>query len=216
MPSHKSLFAMQGSALTGSDLIMTKDVIELRIPADEAGTLYHLTDRLFRAQTVDDVYNAALEAITGALGCAKASILLFDNSGVMRFVASRGLSFDYISKLEGHTPWKLGERNAEAIFVTDIDETNEPDWIKATIKEAGIRALGFIPLVSNSGVIGKFMTYYETRQSFTRPQIDLAVTIARQVGFSIERSRSECARENAEHELRESEERFGLMSEHAL
>lgn len=183
--------------------------------ADEAGTLYRLTDRLFRARSADDVYNGALDAITESLGCARASILLFDDSGVMRFVASRGLTPNYLKKLEGHTPWKPGEQNAEPIFVSDIEETDEANWVKATIRQEGITALGFIPLVSQGGVIGKFMTYYEMRRSFTRPEIDLAVTIARQVGFSVERSRSERARETAEHELRESEERFRLMSEHA-
>jgi PAS domain S-box-containing protein len=69
--------------------------------------------------------------------------------------------------------------------------------------------------VAQGRAIGKFMTYYETPRSFAAHEIELAVTIARQVGFSIERARSERARLAAEHELRESEERFRLMSEHA-
>lgn len=183
--------------------------------ADEASTLYRLTDRLYRAQSADDVYNAALDAIVEGLGCGKASILLFDETGVIRFVASRGLSEEYRARLEGHTPWKRGERDAEPIFVSDIDDATEADWVKAAVKSEGIRALGFIPLVANGGVIGKFMTYYEAPRTFPEQEIDLAVTIARQLGFSLERSRSEAAREAAEHELRESEERFRLMSEHA-
>ncbi len=71
--------------------------------ANEAVTLFRLTDRLYRAQSADDVYNAALDAITGTLGCARASILLFDAAGVMQFVATRGLSEDYRKKLAGHT-----------------------------------------------------------------------------------------------------------------
>jgi len=183
--------------------------------ANEAATLYRLTDRLYRAQSAKDVYDAALDAITGTLGCARASILLFDNDGVMRFVATRGLSEHYRKKLEGHTPWQAGHRDPQPIFVSDIDDTDEADWVKATIKSEGIRALGFIPLVAQGRAIGKFMTYYDAPRTFPERETELAVTIARQVGFSIERARSERAREEAEHELRESEERFRLMSEHA-
>ena len=59
------------------------------------------------------------------------------------------------------------------------------------------------------------MTYYEARRDFTEHEVNLAVTIARQVGFSLERQRMERARQSAVEELRESEERFRLMSEHA-
>jgi PAS domain S-box-containing protein len=183
--------------------------------ATEAATLYRLTDRLYRAQSADDVYNAALDAITGTLGCARASVLLFDEAGVMRFVATRGLSDHYRKTLEGHSPWKVGHPDPEPIFVSDIDKTDEAEWVKTTIKNEGIRAAGFVPLVAQGRAIGKFMTYYETPRSFADHEIELAVTIARQVGFSIERARSERARLAAEHELRESEERFRLMSEHA-
>jgi PAS domain S-box-containing protein len=181
----------------------------------EAAALFRLTDRLYRAVTDHDVHEAALDAIVDTLDCRRASILLFDEAGVMQFVAARGLSEEYRRKLAGHTPWKPGHRDPQPIFVSDIDDTDEPGWIKQVIKEENIRALAFIPLVARGVAIGKFMTYYEAPRSFSRHESDLAVMIARQVGFSIERSRSEKARRAIEHELRESEERFRLMSEHA-
>ena len=61
----------------------------------EQTALYEFTDRLFRAGSAEDVYQAALDAIVRALGCERASILLFDNTGVMKFVAWRGLSDGY-------------------------------------------------------------------------------------------------------------------------
>ncbi len=62
------------------------------------------TDRLHRAQTSEQVLDASLDVIEVALGCERASILLFDNEGVMRFVAWRGLSDEYRAAAEGHTP----------------------------------------------------------------------------------------------------------------
>ncbi len=181
----------------------------------EATALFRLTDRLYRARTDQDVHEAALDAIVETLGCQRASILLFDEAGVMQFVAARGLSDEYRRKLAGHTPWKPGHPDPHPIFVSDIEGTDEPDWIKKVIKDENIRALAFIPLVAGGVAVGKFMTYYELPRNFSGHESDLAVMIARQVGFSIERARSEKARRAAEQELRESEERFRLMSEHA-
>lgn len=182
---------------------------------NDLAALYRLTDRLYRARSQHDVYEAALDAILGTLSCTRASILLFDEAGVMQFVAWRGLSEHYRTTLRGHSPWKPGERDPQPIFVSDIDDTGEADWIKQTIRDEGICALGFIPLVADGEVVGKFMTYYPERRSFAPPEIDLAVTIARQVGFSLERARADARRRAAEQDLRESEQRFRLMSENA-
>ena len=182
---------------------------------DELTALYQLTDRLYRAQSLGDVYEAALKALLGTLACSRASILLFDDAGVMRFVAWRGLSENYRNAVEGHSPWALGTRDPEPILVPDMERTNEPEWLKAVIKREGIRSLSFVPLVSRGAVIGKFMTYYDIPHAFDEREVELAVTIARQVGFSLERARAEQARQLAEEELRRSEERFRLMCEHA-
>jgi PAS domain S-box-containing protein len=182
---------------------------------DELASLYRLTDALYRARSSSDVYDAALDAILDTLGCGRASILLFDEAGVMRFVAWRGLSNEYVKAVEGHSPWKLGQRDPQPIFVEDIDKSDESEAIKAVIRGEGIRALAFIPLVAQGVVVGKFMTYYRTLHVFDDHEIDLAVTIARQVGFSIERARADQARQRAEEELRTSKERFRLMSEDA-
>ena len=183
--------------------------------ADELAVLYRLTDRLYRARTQADVFDAALDAITDALGCRRASILLFDGDGVMRFQAWRGLSDGYRKAVDGHTPWRPGDRDPDPIFVPDILATDEPDWLKKTIEQEGIRGLGFIPLVCQGEVIGKFMTYYARPHVFGHRESELAVTIARQIGFSLERARAEEARRAAEDERRVSEERFRLMSEDA-
>ncbi len=182
---------------------------------DELAALYRLTDALYRARSSSDVYEAALDAILTTLGTGRASILLFDKAGVMRFVAWRGLSVEYVKAVEGHSPWTTAELDPPPIFLEDADLADEPAPMKAAIKREGIRGLASMPLVAQGVVIGKFMTYYRTPHIFAPHETDLAIAIARQVGFSIERIRAENARQLAEEELRTSEERFRLMSEHA-
>jgi len=184
-------------------------------PASDLSALYRLTDRLYRAQADDEIFEAALDAILGTLACGAASILLFDDAGVMRFRAWRGISDDYRAAVDGHSPWKRGDREAEPIFVVDIEDTAEPDWLKRRIVGEGIRGLSFIPLMAGGEVVGKFMTYFARPHAADERERELAITIAKQVGFALERRKSEATRRLMEERLRTSEEHFRRMTEDA-
>ena len=57
--------------------------------------LYHLADKVGRARGLNDVCDAAIEAIVEIVGAQRTSDLMFDEHGVMRFKAWRGLSDAY-------------------------------------------------------------------------------------------------------------------------
>jgi PAS domain S-box-containing protein len=159
--------------------------------AREQTVLFRLTDRLYRAKAIAEVYDAALDAICDALGSLRASILRFDSQGVMSFVAWRSLSDEYRKAVNGHSPWTRGEHNAEPIYVEDIRCSGESQQLIDTVLAEGIEALAFIPLVSSRELAGKFMVYYPVPHHFTDRERELALTIARQLGFAIERNRAE-------------------------
>lgn len=182
---------------------------------EELRALYDFTDAVYHARSMEDVYASALDVITKTLGCGRASILLFDAEGRMQFVAWRGLSERYRLRLAGHSPWRAGDMDPPPIFVEDIAETGEPDWIKQEIQAEGIVSLGFVPLTLEGRVIGKFMTYHRSRRQFDEHGQALAVTIARHLGFSIGRARAEASREAALAELRMSEAHFRHMTDQA-
>jgi PAS domain S-box-containing protein len=164
--------------------------------------LHQFTDRLYRADSRQAVYDAAFDAITGALGCERAAVLLFDESGVMRFVAWRNLSDDYRRAVDGHSPWTRDTKDPQSICVEDIKSADLPDALKATVIAEGIGALAFIPLTVKGALVGKFMTYYDAPHVFTAAEINLAITIARQLGFAVERMSAEDARLRAEQAAR--------------
>jgi PAS domain S-box-containing protein len=173
--------------------------ISLRRQAEERqAALYHFTDRLFRAQSAEDIYDAALDAIIRALGCERASILLFDDAGIMRFVAWRGLSDSYRGAVEGHSPWERDAQDAGPIAMSDIASTELDASLRATIEAEGVAAAAFIPLATKGALIGKCMAYYPAPHAFTETDMNVAVTIARQLGFGIERMRAEEERQSAE------------------
>ena len=194
---------------------IARDITERRLAnralaqrAEEQKALYEFTNRLYRADSLGAVYEAALDAIVSALHCSRASILCFDEHGVMRFVAWRGLSERYRRAVEGHSPWSAAEINPEPICLADADAADLSAELKKTVADEGIGALAFVPIVAHGRLAGKFMAYYETPHAFMAGEIDLALNLARQLGFAVERMQAEQARQAAERELRELSERL--------
>jgi PAS domain S-box-containing protein len=182
----------------------------------EQTALYQFTDRLQRTRSLTETYEPALDAIISALQCNRAAILLCDASGTMKFVAARRLSEQYRRAVEGHSPWSPDSENPEPICVKDVAKAALPEPIMRAVLEEGIGALAFIPLLARGRVIGKFMTYYDAPHAFTRNDVDLAATVARQLAFAVDRIRAEEARVAAELALRESEARKSAILESAL
>jgi PAS domain S-box-containing protein len=171
--------------------------------AEENAALYEFTNRLYRAESLSVVYEAALDAIIRALGCERASVLRTDVHGVMRFVAWRGLSAPYRRAVDGHSPWAADDANPQPVCIEDIERADLPDALRAVVRQEGIRALSFIPLMSSAGSLaGKFMTYYAAPHAFSRDEIALSLNVARRLGFAAERMQAEQARQQAERELR--------------
>ena len=150
-----------------------------------------LTQAISATRTVDDIYAAALDALGDALGVARASILLFDPDGVMRFKAWRGISADYRRAVEGHTPWDPACDDPKPIVVPDVREDAAFSPYRETFQREGIRALAFIPLVSQRRLLGKFMLYYDAPTTIEAEQIELVGVLAAQVAFAVERMRAE-------------------------
>ena len=110
---------------------------------DEQAALYQLTDSLFRADSLSGVCDAALDAIHQALGCERASILLFDDADQMKFVAWRGLSDGYRRTVEGHSPWTRDVKEPQPICVSDVETADIAEDLKATVRAEGLAALAF-------------------------------------------------------------------------
>jgi PAS domain S-box-containing protein len=150
-----------------------------------------VTRAISRARHLDGIYNAALDALAECLDVSRASVLLFDPDGVMRFKAYRGLSSDYRAAVQGHSPWTPDSSDPLPLLVPDV--TREPSLqpYLPIIAQERIAAMGFIPLVSLRRVIGKFMLYYDTPHAFTDEEVELASVIAAAVAFAVERARAE-------------------------
>jgi PAS domain S-box-containing protein len=161
-----------------------------------------LTKAISKSRTVEDIYSAALDALSSGLGVDRASILLFDPDGVMRFKAYRGLSDDYRRSVEGHTPWKPDSPDPQPIWVSDVATDSSLAAYLPVFAAERIAALAFIPLLSLDHVIGKFMLYYPAPTQPSSDVLQLAGVIAAQVAFAVERTRTEEQARRSEEHLR--------------
>jgi PAS domain S-box-containing protein len=159
--------------------------------ASHIATCLSLTKAISKSRTVEDIYSAALDALSSGLGVDRASILLFDPDGVMRFKAYRGLSDDYRRAVEGHTPWKPDSPDPQPIWVSDVATDSSLAAFLPLFAAERIAALAFIPLVSLDRVIGKFMLYYPEPTHPSSDVLQLAGVIAAEVAFAVERTRTE-------------------------
>lgn len=178
---------------TGASARVSRPVVplsELVTANRQRDSLYLLSEQLHRANTLVEVFEAAMDAIESALDCDRSSILLFDETGIMRFVASRGLSEGYRESVTGHSPWRVEEIDAVPIAIADVASADLPDILRSTVLGEGIHAAAFIPLVSEGSLIGKFMAYFRAPRAFSKDDLSVSLAIARQLAFSIQRQRT--------------------------
>ena len=116
------------------------------------------------------------------------------------------LSDRYRSATDGHSPWQADETNPEPVVIADA--AGLPDTLRTIVHQEGIGALAFIPVMAGGKLIGKFMAYYDAPREFSGEDVNLALTLARQLGFAVERMQAEHARNVIEGELRELSEKL--------
>jgi PAS domain S-box-containing protein len=167
---------------------------------NEQAALFDFSERLQHVESAQQVYENALDAIVRALDCQRAAVLLLDNAEVMRFVAWRTLSEHYRQAVEGHSPWTRDEANPQPVYFEDIRASDLSEELKETISREGIGAVAFIPIRRDGQLVGKFMAYYDTSHRFSQPELEVALTLARQLGFGLAGLASEHARRMAERD----------------
>jgi PAS domain S-box-containing protein len=184
--------------------------------------LYRLTDEVGRAKSLEEVCEAAVEAIM-ATGAARASVLTFDGAGVMRFCAWKNLSDAYRAAVDGHSPWAPDTLFPRPILIEDVATDPSLGALRDVVLGEGIGALAFIPLASQGRLLGKFMIYYDAPHAFSSMEVQLAEGIAQHVAFGVSRvisdaafedllAREQAARREADSANRSKDEFLAVLS----
>ena len=178
---------------------------ELRRRLKELAAVSRMAERAVLSEDLDAVLEEAVDTLVEAIGVDRASVLLRDDEGVMRFRASRGLSQAYRAAVEGRSPWTGEEEEFQPIAVPDVlSDPSLDDELRRTVAGEGIRALAFVPLVHRRELLGNFMLYQDAPFDFSEGELQLAQTIASTIAGAVERAR-------AEEALRESNRRLDVV-----
>ena len=170
---------------------------ELRQRVRDLDAVYRFADAVADAGTLDGVLESAIETLLAATGADRASVLLADDEGVLRFRAWRGLSDRYRAAAEGHSPWRAGTPDPQPLLVADAAEAGFDAELDETVRAEGIAALAFVPLVHGDRLVGKFMLYHDAPHEWTPGEVLLCRTIASHLA-------SVTIRTQAQEELRAS------------
>jgi signal transduction histidine kinase/PAS domain-containing protein len=161
--------------------------IEAAASAGRAEQLYRFAQSAVTAPDIAAVYEAALDAIEGALGTDRAAILLYDDDGVMRFRAWRHLSDVYRRTVDGHSPWPRDAELPRPILVEDVEKDPALHAFLPLFKQERIASVAFVPLVTRGALIGKFMVYHAIPHAYSTLEVDLASTLANHLASVIDR-----------------------------
>jgi PAS domain S-box-containing protein len=172
--------------------------------------LRRLMHEVAAAPALEAVYQAALACLKRALSVERASILVFDDAGVMRFVAWAGLSPGYRAVVEGHSPWAREDKGARTIGCADVATDPSLAAYRALFAREEIAALAFVPLVFGDALLGKLMLYYPTPHRFSDEELLVAETIAGHLAFAIAHHRDVGGLARAEQRARDHEEHLRL------
>jgi len=163
--------------------------------------LLNLSAAIGRAKESREIYHAAVQEMVQSHSADRAAVRFFDPDDVLRFKESVGLSEEYRAAVEGRAPWRRGAVDARPIVVSDVlqEASLSADW-QVFIKE-GIRAIAFIPLITDGRLIGKFMLYYNAPHEFQPEELRVSRAVASHVARAWER-------QHVEEALRDREQRL--------
>lgn len=181
---------------------------------NEMALLFKLGEAVNRAMTIDEVYQAAIDALQPVPKIGRCAIVTFEGNGEPCIAASHGLSAKFQSELAPI----VGKRRAslEQTLVSDVDREAAMEPYRELCHEESIRALAIFPLVHRDEVLGKFIVYSAEHHPFRNEELRIARAIAGQLAQALARRRAETeaqgARAAAEHASRMKDEFLAVVS----
>lgn len=189
---------------------------------NEIGTLC-AKDGNERDGCLHEILNVAIEIC----GADKGNIQLFDGElGKLRMVAHKGFEEPFLefftSTAAGASACSAAAETHQRVIVEDVLESEifANSSSLATIRDASVRAVQAVPLISSTGnLLGVISTHFEQPHRPSEQELRLMDLLARQTADYLERIRVEAEREqllSREHGLRQTAEEANRLKDEFL
>ncbi|RMD99367.1 MAG: PAS domain S-box protein [Bacteroidetes bacterium] len=143
--------------------------------------------RLNRAQTLQEVYQIAVDGIQAIVQAHRSAILLLGEGGKQSFVAWKNLSEKCRRTVEEHFPLEKLSRDALSNGIFEIPTAKLEPASKAANLQEGIAKLAFIPLAGPSSLLGALIVCFDTPQELGKQEGYLAQVLAQNLAAVITR-----------------------------
>src|SRR5262249_48233266 len=168
---------------TGGEALLPGRIAQLE-------SLAGLDTAVARVADPEGLYRAVLGCLEETLRPARASILLADADGVLRFALPDGLTDGCRTAIEAAPPWPSGVASVEPVVVGKDDAPSAAAW-RVALERDGVRTLGVFPLLPRDRRIRALTLALDETQDFGADELRLAATIGGHVAAAIERHRTD-------------------------
>jgi signal transduction histidine kinase len=193
------LFAQQCTVLLENIRVTERKEAEKHLQV-----LNQLSEAVNRAEAVEQIYEIALSGLERLLQLQRASILIYDDQGILQRKAWRGLSETYRAVSDKQLSQMPDEPEHSPRLINNVAEV-EIGPHKQVLLDEGVQAIGMVPLVEQNQLLGQFILYYDQPHQFTESEVQWVQTIARHVAYAIQRMQAETKLESHARALEERE-----------
>ncbi|WP_181016186.1 sensor histidine kinase [Pseudanabaena sp. BC1403] len=176
---------------TIADQQLTEDRLNLQL--NRLRLMYDFVSALNSAQSVNEIYQIAINGICTALRTSRSAVIAKDSNHCLKYLESVGISQDY-------------KQSIEAFFGAlshQIELTFRPfpycailpsDRILQSICQAeSIGAIAVFPLEYERRHLGDIVAYFDVPRQFTEEEVQLTQTIVTYVAIALTRKQAELA-----------------------
>jgi PAS domain S-box-containing protein len=146
----------------------------------------HLSGALARAHTSAEVCQAAVEYVHDQLVLERCAVRTFDDQGVLRFRAWRGISDQFRQSVESFADWTPDVRDPEPVIVLDVATEPLLGDRRIPVLAEGIRRMALLPLHARGRLIGKLLLYGGESDAFQREWLGEALIAADVIANAID------------------------------
>ncbi|MBD2177476.1 PAS domain-containing protein [Pseudanabaena sp. FACHB-1998] len=175
---------------TIADQQITQDRLNLQLT--RLKLMYDFVSALNAAQTVNEIYQIALNGICAALRTPRAAVLS-SSANSLRYQESVGIGEDYKQAIEAFFASSMSSVPIKVHPFPHCAVLPSDRTLQAICLQENIGALAIFPLEYERRHIGDIVTYFDTPRQFSEEEVQLTQTIVTYIAIALTRKQAEQA-----------------------